>query len=239
MLECFPKDRTCGDDFGIFRSFCYPPKRNYMIECVTYIKYETIKNARSSYYEKLGEIVKNIDDILPFEVPKNWTWVRIKHISSTIQYGLSNSAEMQGNYKLLRITDIQNGSVIWERVPYTTVSENEIKQFALCNDDLLFARTGGTVGKSFFVAGLKEKSVFASYLIRIRTLEVFSKYIKAFFESDWYWQQITDKSAGTGQPNVNGVKLGDLLIPLPPFVEQKRIVQEIDKLFEQIQLIKS
>jgi len=197
------------------------------------------KGDDNSYYEKLGAEIKNIDEFLPFQIPDNWIWVRVKHISSAIQYGLSNSAETHGNYKFLRITDIQDNTVIWKNVPYTQIPENEATQFVLHNDDLLFARTGGTVGKSFLVSDLKEKPVFASYLIRIQTLGVYIKFIKAFFESEYYWYQITDKAAGTGQPNVNGTKLGDLFLPLPPLLEQKRIVAQINSLFNQMQLFKN
>ena len=178
-----------------------------------------------------------IGDDLPFNLSKNWAWCRVKHISGVIQYGISNSAKMHGNCKLLRITDIQNNNVIWENVPYTTVSKNEAEQFALCNGDLLFARTGGTVGKSFLILDLKEISVFASYLIRIQVLSVFVEYIKLFFESNYYWQQVIDNATGTGQPNVNGAKLGDLFLPLPPLDEQHRIVAIIKSIFETLNLL--
>ena len=53
---------------------------------------------------------------------------------------------------------------------------------------------------------------------------------KHYFESGFYWEQITDKSVGVGQPNVNGSSLKSLLIPLPPYQEQEQISQEAQKL---------
>ena len=59
--------------------------------------------------------------------------------------------------------------------------------------------------------------MYASYLIRVRTLDKSgTEYLAHFFNSPNYWEQIIDFSAGIGQPNVNGTKLKALEIPLPP-----------------------
>lgn len=89
-------------------------------------------------------------------------------ISVSIQYGLSNSAEPQGSHRLLRITDIQEGMVNWDKVPFTTIEDAE--PYKLKKNDILFARTGATVGKSFLINDLPYESVYASYLIRIRLM---------------------------------------------------------------------
>jgi type I restriction enzyme S subunit len=169
---------------------------------------------------------------VPFEVPRSWVWVRLNDISSSIQYGYTSSAIPLGKYKMLRITDIQNNSVDWEIVPYVEIDDKKAENYLLSNQDIVFARTGATVGKSFLIKNLKEKSIFASYLIRIKlkkNLDV--QYVKYFFESGYYWEQIEEKSVGTGQPNVNGTLLSELLFPLPPLSEQRRIVSVIESAF--------
>ena len=123
----------------------------------------------------------------------------------------------------MRITDIQDGKVDWDAVPFTTVNAPEA--YLLKTGDIVFARTGATVGKSFLIAETPYPSVYASYLIRIRLLGSLSpEYIYQFFDSACYWSQITDKSVGVGQPNCNGTSLKELFIPLPPISEQLRIV---------------
>jgi len=123
----------------------------------------------------------------------------------------------------LRITDIQDGKVNWDTVPFTTVDDPET--YLLKTGDIVFARTGATVGKSFLITEIPYPSVYASYLIRIRLLgNLLPEYIYQFFDSACYWSQITDKSVGVGQPNCNGTSLKELLIPLPPINEQLRIV---------------
>ena len=176
------------------------------------------------HYEKFADgSVKCIEDEIPFELPEGWVWTRLGNLSAAIQYGLSNSAKQQGTHRLLRITDIQDGKVNWDTVPFTTVDDPET--YLLKTGDIVFARTGATVGKSFLITEIPYPSVYASYLIRIRLLgNLLPEYIYQFFDSACYWSQITDKSVGVGQPNCNGTSLKELLIPLPPINEQLRIV---------------
>ena len=151
-------------------------------------------------------------------------------ISKSILYGVSESAKASGKYKLLRITDIQNNSVHWDSVPYTDFDENKANSYLLNDGDILFARTGATVGKSYLVQGLTEEAIYASYLIRVQTYDVvLPQYVKFYFESGYYWEQIEQESVGVGQPNVNGTILGNLHIPIPPIHEQCRIVSELTK----------
>ena len=145
-------------------------------------------------------------------------------------YGVNESAKASGKYKLLRITDIQNNSVNWDSVPYTDFDENKANSYLLNDGDILFARTGATVGKSYLVQGLTEEAIYASYLIRVQTYDVvLPQYVKFYFESGYYWEQIEQESVGVGQPNVNGTILGNLHIPIPPIHEQCRIVSELTK----------
>lgn len=171
----------------------------------------------------------------PFDIPESWQWVTIADISSDILYGVSESAKTEGSYKLLRITDIQNSGVNWDSVPYTEYDPNKVNQFILQNGDILFARTGATVGKSYLVENVPTNAIYASYLIRIRTVrEVLPEYLKLFFESGFYWTQITLGSVGIGQPNVNGTSLGQLILPIPPRSEQIRILSATSRILEAI-----
>ena len=180
--------------------------------------------------------MKCIEDEIPFEVPEGWAWSRLGTISSAIQYGLSNSAEAQGSHKLLRITDIQDGTVNWDNVPFTTTTDPDT--YLLKTGDIVFARTGATVGKSFLITETPFPAVYASYLIRIRLIgDLPSEYIYQFFNSACYWSQITDKSVGVGQPNCNGTSLKELFIPLPPLNEQVKIIPIVETLLDYVKRI--
>ena len=175
---------------------------------------------------------------MPFEVPEGWAWTTVNDISKSILYGVSESAKSEGKYKLLRITDIQDNQVDWETVPCTDFDENKVSSYILYDGDIVFARTGATVGKSYLIKGLNQKAIYASYLIRVQTFDmILPEYVKLFFESGYYWEQIELSSVGIGQPNVNGTILGNLNIPLPPFAEQSRIVTEMEKWLSLIDII--
>jgi len=90
------------------------------------LKFPTIFQLHNCYYEKYSDgTIKNIQDEIPFDLPEGWAWSRLKTLSSSIQYGVNDSAKTSGSHHLLRITDIQNRSVNWNTVPYTTVNNTK------------------------------------------------------------------------------------------------------------------
>ncbi len=126
----------------------------------------------------------------PFPIPATWKWVRWGDISFSIQYGYNAPAKPSGNIKMVRISDIQKGKVQWATVPFCNIDKKDISNYLLQKDDLLFARTGGTVGKSFLVETVPEHAVFAGYLIRTQYSKKLSPhYLKFFMESSLYWTQ--------------------------------------------------
>ena len=169
----------------------------------------------------------------PYQPPEGWIWVRLGEISDNIHYGFNASAKLDKDIKLLRITDIQNNRVNWETVPGCEITDKEYLNYSLRDKDILIARTGGTIGKSFIVKDVHQKAVFASYLIRvIPNIHMDADYMKKFIESPLYWKQLYKASMGTGQPNVNGTSLKSLKFPLPPLNEQKRIVEKTGQLMQ-------
>ena len=169
------------------------------------------------------------DDEIPFDIPENWKWVRWGNLSKFIQYGLNEPAKSSGEFKYVRISDIQDGKVNWENTPYCDISSAEAKSYLLKSNDILFARTGGTVGKSFLVENVPCDAVFAGYLIRTQCSDnVCPKYCKLFMESNLYWNQLRSGTVATAQPNCNGTTLSKMMIPLPPLAEQKRIVAKVE-----------
>jgi len=187
----------------------------------------------NSYYEKIlatGE-VKCIDEEVPFEIPQGWEWERWGNISQSIQYGYNAPALEHGAIKMVRISDIQENCVLWDNVPYCQIEENDIDTYLLKVNDILFARTGGTVGKSFLVEEVPERAIYAGYLIRTRYSSLLNPhYMKLFMESQLYWEQLKNGTIATAQPNCNGKTLAKMLLPIPPTKEQDRIVGKLTQL---------
>lgn len=188
----------------------------------------------SSHYEKLDGIERCIDDEIPFEIPESWEWERWGNISESIQYGYNAPAKDNGRIKMVRISDIQNNAIFWDTVPFCEIEESDIRTYLLQANDILFARTGGTVGKSYLVQEIPEEAIYAGYLIRTRySQRLCPQYLKYFMESELYWSQLRNGTIATAQPNCNGKTLGKMLLPIPPLPEQYRIVEKVNDLFSQ------
>jgi type I restriction enzyme S subunit len=163
-------------------------------------------------------------------IPNSWQKVKVEDISLRIHYGYTvSSVKRNTGTKLLRITDIQNYKVNWDEVPFCEISAHDIEKYLLKENDIVFARTGATVGKSFLIQGNIPPSVFASYLIRIQlSKHINPQYLFYFFQSADYWKQIGIKAMGIGQPNVNATSLSNISLLLCSLTEQNQIVDIIE-----------
>lgn len=190
------------------------------------------KGDDNCYYEHIEGKAQDEAIETPFDLPNNWTWARWGELSYSIQYGYNAPAKTNGRIKMVRISDIHNNEVDWANVPFCDIAEKEISTYLLKENDILFARTGGTVGKSYLVTVVPEEAIYAGYLIRTRySSELSAQYLKFFMESSLYWDQLRDGTIATAQPNCNGQTLSKMLLPIPPLAEQKRIVNKINKIF--------
>ena len=170
----------------------------------------------------------------------DWTVARLGSLTE-IGYGFTESASWERvGPKFLRITDIQPDGVDWEAVPYCSVTGSDLDKFRLANDDIVFARTGATTGKSYLVQSPPE-SVFASYLIRmrLRSQVLLPRFLHLFFQTAEYWKAIEAGSSGSAQGGFNASKLGALQIKFPAIGEQERIVAILDEAFEGIATAKA
>ena len=166
-----------------------------------------------------------------YPLPVGWQWVRLGDVTKN-QYGYTAKALKNDSLpKMLRITDIQNGAVNWHEVPNCEIDNEQKKKYLLQDNDIVIARTGATTGKSYIISN-PINSVFASYLIRLQISKPINvRYLYYFLQSDLYWQQISELSAGIAQPGVNSSKLKRMPFPLPPLDEQQRNVSLLDELF--------
>lgn len=199
-----------------------------MLEAIKEEKKQLLKEKKIKK-EKPLPLIKG--DEIPFEIPDNWKWIRWGDLAYSIQYGYNAPAKENGKIKMVRISDIQNNKVIWETVPYCEIEDGDIETYLLKENDILFARTGGTVGKSFLVKEVEEKAIYAGYLIRTRySNKLIAQYLKCFMESQLYWVQLQNGKTKGCQPNCNGQTLSKMIIPLPPVEEQQRIVERLEQL---------
>ena len=197
-------------------------------------KHESVIVTRDKIpYEIIDGKERCIADEVLFEIPETWCWCRWGELSQSIQYGYNAPAKETGRIKMVRISDIQDNKVLWDTVPFCDIDEESIETYLLKPNDILFARTGGTVGKSYLVKAVPEEAIYAGYLIRTRYSNSLSpEYLKFFMESELYWNQLRNGTIATAQPNCNGKTLANMFVPVPPLAEQKRIVEKIEELIQ-------
>jgi type I restriction enzyme S subunit len=182
-------------------------------------------NPKKKYVEPKGPDVAGLG-----ELPVGWVWATVEQITSLIQYGHTTSAVYEPvGPKFLRITDIQDGFVDWDAVPWCHCTQEEYEKYRVSSGDIVFARTGATTGKSYLIKDCPN-TVFASYLIRLQLTKPFDqRYLAYYFDSPFYWSRITSEQKGSAQPGVNATILSTLEVPVPPLAEQSRIVNEVER----------
>lgn len=170
-------------------------------------------------------------------LPESWASALVDDLCIKIHYGYTASTtEVDTGVKYLRITDITENGVEWRNVPFCKIEKDEIDKFVLEENDLVFARTGGTVGKSYLIrSDVPANTVFASYLIRLKASKnVNPKLLAYYFQSSNYWQFIELNKTGL-KTNVNAQILSNIPINVPPLNEQSRIVDKLDELLSELE----
>ena len=190
------------------------------------------KGEDNSYYRLTSDNKRNIIDI-PFDIPDNWEWCNLSMIGST-NIGLTyKPADIVTNGTMvLRSSNIINGKIdLTDLVRVnSTIREN---QYIQENDILICARNGSKalVGKCAIYENANEKASFGAFMAVYRSR--FFKYVYYFLNSEFFRNTFSnDDSKQINQLTQDMIK--NTAIPLPPFAEQKRIVEAIETAFAQL-----
>lgn len=172
-------------------------------------------------------------------IPEDWN---IKPLSELLfespKYGIGASAINfdYNSYTYLRITDIdENGRLIEEGLK--SVNHSEASNYIIKDGELVFARTGASVGKSYLHNPKNGVLVYAGFLIKVNPNYnlLDSSYLRNQVNTSSYWNWITVNSMRSGQPGINSIELGTFLVPLPPtLAEQKSIARALNDVDELI-----
>jgi type I restriction enzyme S subunit len=171
------------------------------------------------------------------QLPVGWIKTKLGDVCTKVEYGSSAKSKPEGEIPVLRMGNIRNGVIDWNDLVYTTDQE-EIDKYLLKYNDILFNRTNSAehVGKTAIYKG-ERPAIFAGYLIRIHYKEnlIDADFLNYYLNSNTvreYGKSVMSRSVN--QANINGTKLKDYPILLPPLPEQKRIVAILDEAFEGI-----
>ena len=186
----------------------------------------------NKYYEQIGKTCLDITELIPFEIPNSWTWARMGQIGdwgagSTPQR--SNQDYYGGNILWLKTGELNNGVICdtEERITQRAFQECSLRMNKI--GDVLIAMYGATIGKLAIVG--KELTTNQA-CCGCTPYVVYNWFLFYFLMASR--DTFIKKGEGGAQPNISRVKLVEHLIPLPPLNEQKRIVEIIETLFEQL-----
>ena len=172
-----------------------------------------------------------------FKIPKirfmnfndKWKYKILGEISSSIEYGLNASAkDFDGIHKYLRITDIDDSSRLFltDKLssPDVDFTEEDYDNYKLQINDLLFARTGASVGKTYLYRESDGEVYYAGFLIRARLCDSYDgNFVFQQTLTDKYKQFIEITSQRSGQPGINGKEYGNWKIGMTSYSEQSAI----------------
>ncbi len=163
---------------------------------------------------------------------------RLGDVSEDVSYGYTESAnEKPVGPKFLRITDIRNGYIDWDKVPYCVINEKEYLKNKIEIGDIVIARTGATTG---ITATIKHDidAVFASYLIRFKINKSLANpfYVGHVLKSQIWQDYVSSIIGGSAQPGANAKQFSDFSFKLPSLPSQNVITEILSSLDDKIEL---
>ena len=167
------------------------------------------------------------------EIPEHWGVIRFKFLlDEPLQYGANESAEYDEAAwpRYVRITDINENGNLREET-FKSLPEDIARPYLLRDGDLLLARSGATVGKTFLYLKSWGRAAYAGYLIRARVeheymLPAFCSY---FCRSSNYWDWLKSSFIQATIQNVSAERYANMVVPRPPIDEQQAIMAFLDR----------
>ena len=172
--------------------------------------------------------MKCIDEEIPFEIPQGWEWCRLSLLIYPPKYGTSKKSVPSGLLPVLRMGNIQDGEIVFDKLVYSNDLDDN-KKLLLQYGDLLFNRTNSAelVGKTAIFRG-QRNAIFAGYLILLRPIFINSEYLNLLLNTPYardYCNEV--KTIGVQKCNINAEKISNLLIPVPNLHETVAIVEKV------------
>lgn len=185
--------------------------------------------AQSIFYDMFGDPITN---------EKGWEVKKLSEVSlGKLSYGSgASSIPFNNDVRYIRITDINDNGELNE----DTVSPNVFDEKYLLNEgDILFARSGATVGKTYCHKNKYGKCIYAGYLIRlIPNKEIVNPlYVFGYTKTSYYMEFVKKAQNAVAQPNINAKQYGDLQICVPPLPLQQEFAEKIEAIERQKSLI--
>jgi len=204
----------------------------------------TLLDKADAIRRKRQQAIRLVDDLLrsafldmfgdPVTNPKGWSLVSAGDLFAQLDYGTSEKCSETPSASalpVLRIPNIANGEISFEKLKYATLQEAEARKLRLCDGDLLFVRTNGNpdfIGRCA-VFEAEAPTLFASYLIRGRLrpdCEYRSRFLRDVVSAPSYRSRLLREARTTaGNYNISAEGLRRLRLIVPPLAGQDRYLR--------------
>jgi type I restriction enzyme S subunit len=173
-------------------------------------------------------------DEQPFGIPQNWKWVRLRDILMKLTDGTHHSPPNgpTGDFKYITAKNIKNEGVLLDDITYVSRKVHR-EIFARCNPakgDILYIKDGATTGVVTINDLDEQFSMLSSVALLKLPVCIFNRLVVEFLRSPFFYDQMRGFMKGAAITRVTLKRMGPALIPLPPLVEQRRIVGKVDEL---------
>jgi len=182
--------------------------------------------------------LKSTDNIIIPEIPEHWNLLKLKRVlEEKLKYGANESGDLDNpdDPRYIRITDFDDDGSLRDDT-FKSLPIEVAKEYLLSEGDVLFARSGATVGKTFIFKNYKGIACYAGYLIKAVTLKykMLPDYLYYYTKTKMYedWKNLIFTQATI--QNIGADKYQYLPIPVPPIDEQKEILRKALLLSENI-----
>lgn len=179
-----------------------------------------------------------------------WETKKLGKVATNVMYGMNAAAtDYDGENQYIRITDIDENTRLFYPNPLSSPEGELEDKYLLNNGDILFARTGASVGKSYLYNAKDGKIYFAGFLIRFNVETENPYFIFSQTLTKKYEKWVLTMSMRSGQPGINAEEYKSLSIVIPSIQEQKKIsdflsliderIQTQNKIIEELKLLKN
>ncbi len=172
---------------------------------------------------------------IPYALPGGWEWFRVSQLTrpgALITYGILKPVWVEDGVPTVRIKDMKNGEIDASEI--AMCQEDRALKFLkteLKEGDILIAKDGGTLGKTAFVPKALEGGNITQHVLRFSVhYEINKRFVRFNIDSPLGQQFMTGETKGVALPGVNVGDFRNMLIGIPPAVEQNAIVQQVDHL---------
>ena len=205
-----------------------------------------IKAEDGKHYEQFADgTLKYIEDMIPFEIPENWCWVRLRDIGiykkGPFGSTLTKAMFVPKSDSTIKVYEQQNAIKKNHELGHYYIKrdyfESDMKGFEVHPGDIIVS-CAGTIGETYILPENIEKGIINQALMKMTiTNELSVQFFLMYF--DHILKTASDDSGkGTAMKNIPPFDIfKQFLFPLPPLSEQKRIVKKIDQIFEQLDIL--